>query len=961
MPFTWIQPLLENRPGQDVRPLLHRLRQSVLAFYALFLLITVLVVSALSYNDYAETIASAQRQAFSIARSLDEHATRSIVSVAQLLDSIAEEIEQNDSRATDDRALHERLALKTELSPQIRALSVIGANGMLRVTGLRYPAGILDLSDRQYFVHHRDSASDQPFVGAPMIARLDKRWLIPVSTRLVGPGGRFDGVLLAALDPGYFLHFYDSMRLDRGTHIEVLREDGVLLVNYPFDIGDLGQNLLAADRLRNDNPIFTQQTDRSGGRLVAQLASQGPVSLFMRVSLDRERVLVRFHNATLVRVSVALLILCALSLMLGVLLFQIRRLERSEASLRLTQFAVNESPEMVVWCSPEGHIRYVNRRFAHVSGYAPDILLGMNLAELLDIGDVLGISGPTPQDVRLNGRSSRLRSRPGRLTPVELSAAMINDAADTYLCITARDVSEREAAQQELRRHRDHLQEMVAERTAEIRAVLDANPLAILLSEENRIVLVNPAFETLFGHDRNALHLLPEQNLYASPQAFTQQREQILHSLLRGDTYRGEAELRRRDGSAFWAVLFARSLVPQLPDRGIVFIIEDVSAQRAAALQLRQSEQLKRSVLEAMEESFVLLDAERRIVDVNRALCQQLGRSRETLLGHTPEAVWGEGLSARLFPPPGAMHAGAQDEILLPVGIDGLRPFQASDGVVADEHGRVAYRFAFLTDISRQKEIARSLREAKEAAEAANQAKTTFLTNMSHELRTPMHAILSFSEMGLTKSVARSPTDLARYFERIQGAGRRLLALLNDLLDLSRLEADRMRYEKHANSLQQTVQAALGEVSSLTARHRLDIDVDSASPRITARYDRARITQVLINLLSNAIKFSPEGGRIQVRFLADARLADGRAAVGFTVEDEGPGVAPADLEAIFESFRQSGQPNTGGSGLGLAISRRIMEDHGGRIHAANRPEGGALFTVLLPAEPPASPERRDQA
>jgi signal transduction histidine kinase len=268
--------------------------------------------------------------------------------------------------------------------------------------------------------------------------------------------------------------------------------------------------------------------------------------------------------------------------------------------------------------------------------------------------------------------------------------------------------------------------------------------------------------------------------------------------------------------------------------------------------------------------------------------------------------------------------------------------------VIPDETGDIAYRFAFFADISRQKQIASSLLDAKEAAEAASQAKSAFLANMSHELRTPMHAILSFSEMGLHKVRDGASADFGRYFEHIQKAGNRLLTLLNDLLDLSRLDADRMTYDSSAHRLGDTVQAAINEVSSLSTPRGIDIRLPDDAPSLTLRYDQARITQVLINLLSNAIRFSPDGGRIEIRIASGAQLADGKPAAMLSVRDMGPGIPPDDIRIIFDAFEQGSQPRSGGSGLGLAISQRIIRDHGGEISAANHPDGGAIFTLRLP-------------
>lgn len=957
MPLASLTQFFRNKPGKDPRPLLHRLRLGILVFYAITIAIAALAVVWLSYEDYHDTLRSTERQALSLARSLDEHATRSFVSVEQAMQNVAEDLERTGKLdSVDEQWIHERLKAKVELTPQIRAIIAIDSRGTLRAHGLEYPTRQVDLSDRGYFGFHQGQASQNLRIGEPIISRTDYKWLIPLTRRLNNPDGSFGGVMLAGVDPAYYIGFYDSLKLERGTNVQVMRGDGLLLINYPLDITRLGENMFAgnaqAQITEMPSTAFFREIDTQGNdHFVAQLASGGVTPLIVRVCLDANRVLAPYLANTRLRVVTATLVLGVLSLLMFMLMRQIQRVEASEARLRLTQFTVDESPDMIVWSSTGGQIRYANRRLAEASGHSPEALLTLNLGELIE-GDSLGwLSGAEQPGQSSETRSieSLLHTRNGGRIPIEFSVARIHDGHDTYLCITARDISERKAAQEELHLHRDHLQEMVAERTAEIRTVLDANPLAIVVVMQRRIELVNPAFEALFGYDLRSVRQHPQENLHASPESFANLNDEIRKAMKLGGTFRGETELRRRDGTTFWAVLFARAIVSEEPERGIVCIIEDVSAQRAAAQNLRQSERLKRSVLDAISDSFALIDASRRFVDVNQALCLQLGLHRSVLIGQTPESVWGESLGKRLFPPLEALSPGSsQQEILLPVRSGQRHPFLVSYGAIPDESGRLAYRFAFLADISRQKQIANSLLEAKEAAEAANQAKSSFLTNMSHELRTPMHAILSFSEMGQLRS--DTDTDLHRYFERIQHAGRRLLALLNDLLDLSRLEADRMSYDKGMNSLQHTVLAAVSEVSSLTSTRRISIETDADSPRIVAHFDRARVTQVLINLLSNAIKFSPEGGVIHIDFLSDITLPDGRAAAGLSVRDEGPGIPPEEIDLIFDSFVQGSQTHAGGTGLGLAISQRIVQDHGGQLRAGNHPDGGALFTVLLPLE-----------
>lgn len=236
---------------------------------------------------------------------------------------------------------------------------------------------------------------------------------------------------------------------------------------------------------------------------------------------------------------------------------------------------------------------------------------------------------------------------------------------------------------------------------------------------------------------------------------------------------------------------------------------------------------------------------------------------------------------------------------------------------------------------------------AKEKAEVANKAKSRFLANMSHELRTPMHSIISFSNLGLTKG---DDLKLKNYFEKINISGKRLTKLLNDLLDLSKLEAGKAEPEIREHDLSKVVEASMGEVSSLVDDKNLKLVFDSREG-IPGDFDEKMLTQVVINLLSNAIKFSHQGGEINVKI--EQVSIDNVASLSLSVQDAGVGIPKEELTDIFDSFVQSTKTSSksGGTGLGLPISREIIELHKGTIRAESPPPGmsqGSVFTLVIP-------------
>jgi signal transduction histidine kinase/HAMP domain-containing protein len=230
----------------------------------------------------------------------------------------------------------------------------------------------------------------------------------------------------------------------------------------------------------------------------------------------------------------------------------------------------------------------------------------------------------------------------------------------------------------------------------------------------------------------------------------------------------------------------------------------------------------------------------------------------------------------------------------------------------------------------------------------ANQHKDEFLASMSHELRTPLNAIIGFSEVMLERLFGDVNAKQEEYLNDILSSGRHLLSLINDILDLAKIEAGRMELEPADFDLPQAIDNALVLVRERALRRGITLD-QSIDPRLgEIKGDERKIKQVLLNLLSNAVKFTPEGGRIDVR----AALADGAAEVSVT--DTGVGIAPEDHAAVFEEFRQVGTDYARkheGTGLGLALARKFVELHGGTIRVESQLGRGATFTFTIPVTP----------
>jgi PAS domain S-box-containing protein len=384
--------------------------------------------------------------------------------------------------------------------------------------------------------------------------------------------------------------------------------------------------------------------------------------------------------------------------------------------------------------------------------------------------------------------------------------------------------------------------------------------------------------------------------------------------------------------------------------------VERLVAQRTR--QLRESEQEVRTILDTVEVGIVVVDAAtHRLVDVNPVAAAIFGASKDQLVGKSCHSVICPATE-------GTCPVTEQSERLCnrecvfknrdgePVSI-----LKTAAPVILGGRPCILESFVDISDRRRaeveleRRSLAlesanRALQDAIRVAEAANNAKSEFLTTMSHELRTPLHGILSFAMFGIKGAGTDSPEELLECFRTIEQCGQTLLRLVNDLLDLAKLESGRMDFVFARVELAQLVSAAIEELRPLAAGRDIRLEIDAAAATSWADVDSVRMLQVLRNLLDNAIKFSSLGG------VVETRLAEQGSHLAVSVCDRGVGIPEEELEAIFDKFVRSNTTRaaSGGTGLGLAICRDIVDAHGGRIWAENRPGGGAMVTFLIPRQ-----------
>lgn len=434
--------------------------------------------------------------------------------------------------------------------------------------------------------------------------------------------------------------------------------------------------------------------------------------------------------------------------------------------------------------------------------------------------------------------------------------------------------------------------------------------------------------------------------------------------------------MRHADGHWVWVRAKAQVSDPEAPEIHLIGIAVDVTEQRTLAQRSETADMRLRTAIENISESFVLWDASRRLIMCNSKYQQDHGLSDQDVMPGTPLAVIEARMVAlanerRLANPNG--HTGAatyerqladgrwilvnelktRDGGIVSVGSDVTQLKQHQEKLVHSErrlmatiHDLSVARKAEGERTAELVELNQKYMRETERAEAANRAKSEFLANMSHELRTPLNAIIGFSEM--MEQAYFGPIGSEKYEEYVRdihSSGSYLLGVINDILDMSKIEAGQFSIERESIDLNPLITETLRVVSLQAAEKSITLDTN-ISRDMNFSADRRAVKQIMINLLSNAVKFTGEGGHITIR----ARKVS--SAIMLTIEDTGCGIPKAALKKLgrpFEQVQNQFSKNHTGSGLGLAISRRLAEMHGGALKIRSRENVGTIVSVRIPA------------
>ena len=512
------------------------------------------------------------------------------------------------------------------------------------------------------------------------------------------------------------------------------------------------------------------------------------------------------------------------------------------------------------------------------------------------------------------------------------------------------------AAEAEVQRRQDSLQRLL-DSAAEGLYGVDMQGRCTFINRSALQMLGYASESDVVGRDIHALihHSHPDGRAYPAHDC-----RMIRASRRREHAHVSDEVFWRADGSAFPVEYWSHPVLRDGRADGAVVTFFDTSERVRALAALRESEMRLSRLVDTVADGVITVDENDKVVVFNRAAEQLFRASASEAVGRSIHRFIPRRLRARYRAMVRLFVRGKGDarmtravHDLIGVRADGEEfPMEASLSRLQTEQGPLMT--VVLRDVTEQR-VARQEREARQALEASNRAKTQFLSRMSHELRTPLNAVLGFAQLLRLDRERRLDEDQLARVEHIERAGAHLLALVNDVLDLSRVEAGQMTLSLEAVDARAVAEEAVSFVSPLAAAAEVSIrmvaeEALSAIAHCWVTADRVRLRQVLVNLLSNAVKYNREGGEVRFGLERDGRTWR------MTVADDGLGMTPAQLARLYEPFNRLGAERSAveGTGIGLVLSQHLVQLMHGKLTIESTLGRGTIATVALQRAAPPS-------
>ena len=600
---------------------------------------------------------------------------------------------------------------------------------------------------------------------------------------------------------------------------------------------------------------------------------------------------------------------------------------------------IESSVDGLITVDPEGFITDVNEQMCRMSGYRREELIGSQFKQYFTdpINADAGVKRTFAEGVVTNYELV-LKSQTGRKATVSFNASVFRSAEGKVQGIfaSARDISEQA-----------RLQTQLVEQQAYNRSLIEASPDALFaIAPDGTITDVNEGAERLTGHPRKRLVSARFSTYFTEPE---QAREGVRKTLEEGRVIGYELTLITRYGRrivvSFNAGVFTDAAGNPL---GILAAARDITSQKELESRLRDSQFYTRSLIESNIDALMTTDPLGIITDVNEQMKTLTGYSRDELIGSPFK---------QYFTDPDRAEEGIRQVLREGRVTNYELTAQSREGnntVVSynaatfyDQAGKLQGVFAAARDVTERKHFEQTLQEKNVELEQASLAKDRFLSSMSHELRTPLNAIIGYTGTLLMRLPGPLVAEQERQLKTIQSSSGHLLSLINDLLDLAKIESGKVEFNPEPTVCQEVMEEVITSLLPLAQAKGLDLKVSYGEARsLIVKTDRRAFRQILINLASNGIKFTDKG---TVSLQLARQRDNGHSLVAITVVDTGIGIKPEDQTRLFQAFeRMDSARRIEGTGLGLHLSRKLASLIGGRIEFASEYGSGSRFTLLLP-------------
>jgi len=480
-------------------------------------------------------------------------------------------------------------------------------------------------------------------------------------------------------------------------------------------------------------------------------------------------------------------------------------------------------------------------------------------------------------------------------------------------------------------------------------AIFHSAGLGITVVRDRRFVRLNRRLAEMLGRTVEEMEGQSTRILFERQEDYEELGRIGYETIFRGETFRGEYRMQRKDGSGFWCRESGRVIDLAAPERGSVWVLEDVTAEREAKRLLEETEAWYRAILESAPVGLLVVDQRGTVIHANREIQRLFGYAPDELVGRSSELLVAEGeyagtlaeIRERLAAK--ARETGDRAMLLPARRKDGSGfPMEAELSYLPAREGIPRQLAVMIIDVTLRQQQEEALKRVATLAEEATRLKSDFLANMSHEIRTPMNAIIGMAHLTMDTELSERQRN---YVGKIQAAAQHLLGVINDILDFSKIEAGKLTVEKVGFNLDTVLENVITLIGDKAAAKGLELLVDV--PRSVPRQlvgDPLRLGQILINYANNAVKFT-ERGEIDIRVRVE-RETDGEVQLRFSVRDTGIGIAAEQLNQLFSSFTQADTSTTrkyGGTGLGLAISARFARMMDGEVGVDSEPGRGSTF------------------